>query len=103
MLAESNRTLFALQEEALLHANSNQRFKWLDVDEYVQLQMVEEGLFSPRPNLSDKHEARYTLRFNDLYLWVAPDETIPLVQEFNVSTNSPKLEIRARAVTGQPC
>jgi hypothetical protein len=91
LLAEKNRTLFAMQERALAHALGNQLLHWPELDEYVQLLSIGEGGVRPRPNLSDKHEARYTLRIEDLYLWLLPDEDLPLVQEVNITISSPGL------------
>lgn len=92
LLAEKTRTLLAMHDKALEHAATTRLLPWRAVDEYLSLQMEDEGLFQARPNLSDKHESRYTLRLDDVFLWLQPEEVLPLIERVNVTLASPELE-----------
>jgi hypothetical protein len=85
LLAEKNRTLLAMMDRALEHASTNTVMSWPACDEQVTLRMIDEGDFSQRPNLSDKHQAGYTLRMENVYLWLRPEEVKPLVQQVNLT------------------
>lgn len=92
LLAEKNRTLLTMLDKAMEHASTTHRLPWRAVDEVVSLTMVDEGAFAPKPNLSDKHDTRYSLRLDDVYLWLRPEEELPLVERLNISLASPELE-----------
>lgn len=92
LLAENNRTLLKMLDKALEHAATTHLLPWRAVDEPVSLTMLEEGLFEPRPNLSDKHETRYTLRLDNVYFWLRPEEVLPLVERMNLAITAPELE-----------
>jgi len=85
LLAEKNRTLLAMMDRALEHASTNTVMNWPACDEPVTLRMMDEGDFSQRPNLSDKHQTGYTLRMENVYLWLRPEEVKPLVQQVNLT------------------
>lgn len=105
LLAENNQTLLAMMDKALEHAANNSRFHWPAVDEYLPCTMPTVALFRPKPNLSDKHESRYNLRLDNIYLWLRPAEAAYLVQNFNLSLTSPGLQggqLWTGVKTGQP-
>lgn len=91
LLAEKNRTLLVMQDKALEHAATTRLLPWRAVDEVISMTMVEEGLFQSRPNLSDKHETRYTLQLDNIYLWLRPEEVLPLVERMNLTLAAPEL------------
>jgi len=105
LLAENNQTLLAMMDKALEHQAANTRFHWPAVDEYLSCSCPSLGLFRPKPNLSDKHEARYTLTLHNIYLWLCPEDTTYLVQRFNLNLSSPGLQggqLWTGVKTGQP-
>lgn len=89
LLAGNNRVLLSMQGEALRHAANNPLLVWTDLDEKVLLRTVSEGTFSPRPNLSDKHQTQYSLRLENIFLWLRPEEVVYLVETFNLTLVSP--------------
>lgn len=91
LLAEKNRTLLAMQDKALEHAATTRLLPWRAVDESISLTMVDEGTFAARPNLSDKHETRYSLRLDDIHLWLRPAEALTLVERINLQLATPEL------------
>lgn len=85
LVAENNRTLLAMIDKALAHASNNTELHWPAVDERLDMSCNTAGLFRPRPSLKDEHTARHTLTLHNIYLWLEPEETIPLVQQFNLT------------------
>jgi hypothetical protein len=92
LLAEKNRTLLSMMDRALEHLASTPLLPWPAVDEEISMVSDAEGLFQPRPNLSDKHEMGYSLVLHDVHLWLRPEELIPLVQRFNPTLLAPGLQ-----------
>ncbi len=92
LVAEKNRTLMVMMDLALRHVADNPLLHWLAVDENIDLRIVTEGLFRPRPNLDDIHTTRYTLRLENIHLWLRTEEVKPLVQRFNLAISDPSLQ-----------
>lgn len=92
LLAEKNRTLLVMMDRALEHAAVNQVLGWPDLDEQVSLLALDKGMFRPRPALSDKHEASYSMRMVNAYLWLQPEQVKPLIQRVNVTLRSTELQ-----------
>lgn len=92
LLAKGNRVLLRMMDEALNHATNTPTLCWKDLDEQITLKIIDEGNFNPRPNLSDIHQTQYTLRLEDVFLWLRPEETFNLVQNLNFVLTSPDLE-----------
>jgi len=84
LLAEKTRTLLAMMGQALKFISSHPVLRWRDLDQDVSLHGFGPAL-SGRPNLSDKHEAVAKFALENLYLWVAPEETPHLVERLNLS------------------
>jgi hypothetical protein len=106
LLAEKNRTLLAMMDRALAHFASTPLLNWRALDESVSMQMVDEGSFTPRPSLDDQHQSGFTVRIDDLFLWLRPAEVLPLVQQLNITLSSPELQGGSRysgVKNGQPC
>jgi hypothetical protein len=88
LLAERTRTLLAMMEKAMKFSASHPVVRWRDIDQEISFKSKGPS-FAQRPNLSDKHEATMSVTLENIYLWVIPEETIPLVQRLNLSmTNS---------------
>lgn len=85
LLAESKDTLLKMMDASLDHALNTPLLHWQDVDEHLTLRMVDEGIFAPRPNLSDIHQTQYTLTLDDVFLWLRPEETFNLIEQFNLT------------------
>lgn len=105
LLAEKNDTLLSMMDKALEHLASTPLLPWPAIDESISMVSDAEGLFQPRPNLSDKHEMSYSLTLLDVHLWLQPEQVLPLVQQFNLTLNS-TLRGGPRwtgTKTGRPC
>jgi hypothetical protein len=50
------------------------------VDEEITMRVVSEVEFRPRPDLRDEHGSSYSLRLEEVNLWLGPEETIPLAE-----------------------
>lgn len=92
LLAQGNRVLLRMMDQALEHAATTTLLVWKDLDEEVTLKMIEEGNFSSRPNLSDIHQTSYTLRFEDVFLWLRPAEVMSVIRQLNITLSSPDLQ-----------
>ena len=92
LLAKRNRTLLSMMDKALAHASDTRLLPWPALDEEISLSTKQEGLFGGRPNLSDVHETSYTLILNDLHLFFNSEETVPLVENFNLTLATPRLQ-----------
>jgi hypothetical protein len=92
LLAEKTRTLLAMMDKALEHAANNQVLSWPACDDKVCLRILDEGIFRPRPELTDRHQSRYSLRMEDVFLWTRPAETKPMIQQLNLTISSPELQ-----------
>jgi hypothetical protein len=106
LLAKRNRVLLAMMDKALEHASETRLLTWPALDEEIPLRTMSEGLFGGRPNLSDVHETGYTLVLDDLHLFFSPEETVPLVENFNLQLATPGLQGGPKwtgTKTGQPC
>lgn len=88
LLAEKTRTLLAMMGKALRFISDHPELRWRDLDQLVSLRALSGPAFSQRPNLSDKHEAVMELELENVYLWVAPEETVPLVERLNLTISS---------------
>lgn len=88
LVAETNRTLLAMLDMALAHAATTPQLQWDAVDEKIDMTSSSQGIFRPRPSLRDEHTVRHTLMLHNIYLWLEPEETIPLVQQLNVTLTS---------------
>jgi hypothetical protein len=87
LLAEKTRTLLAMMGKALKFLAGHPVIRWRDLDQEVSLRGSGPST-SLRPNLSDKHEAVVNFALENLYLWVAPEETPHLVERLNLSLSS---------------
>lgn len=86
LLAEKNRTLLKMWDQALSYASNVLLLPWLALDEVIGLTLT--GLkqsFNPTPNLNDVHQSSFTIMLSDIHLWLTPEETIPLVETFNLT------------------
>lgn len=92
LLAEKNRTLLTMMDQALAYMATTSLLHWRAVDEYLSMRSIEQGLFRQRPSLKDEHANRFTLRVENIYLWLRPEEVKPLVQQFNVSLSDTSLQ-----------
>lgn len=84
LLAEKNRTLLAMMEKALQYTASNPVLRWRDIGQDVSVRAQSPLAFSPRPNLSDKHESSFALQLDNVYLWLRPEEHLHLVEQLNL-------------------
>ncbi len=84
LLAEKNRTLLAMMSRALKYAATHPTLTWRDLDQAVALRAPSPLSFSPRPNLSDKHQTTFNLSLENVYLWLRPEEYTPLVERLNL-------------------
>lgn len=96
LLAEKNRTLLSMMDQALVYMATTTALHWRALDEYVSMYPLEQGLFRQRPTLKDEHANRITLRLENIYLWLRQEEVVPLVQRFNISITDPSLQGGAR-------
>jgi hypothetical protein len=80
LLAKDNRTLLVMMDHALSFCSDNQLLHWQAVDEYLSLTPLIGQNFAPRPNLSDKHQATFGFRLDDVNLWLESETTEPLIQ-----------------------
>jgi hypothetical protein len=85
LLAKDTRTLLVMMDHALGFVSDNQLLHWRAVDEQVSLTPLIGQDFSPRPNLSDKHQASFGFRLDDVHLWLGADESEFLIQNLNVN------------------
>jgi hypothetical protein len=85
LLAEKTRTLLAMMSKAMRFVSDHPELRWRDLDQTVSLRATGGPSFAQRPNLSDKHEAVLSLELQNVYFWVAPDETMPLVERLNLT------------------
>jgi hypothetical protein len=92
LLAEGNRSLLEMIDKSMEHAAITPSLHWDAIDESISMQMINEGSFNPRPDLSQANSSSYTLRLQDIYLWLLPDEDKYLVQEITHSVSVPGLE-----------
>lgn len=92
LVAEKTATLFAMMDEVLEFGANNRLLTWRDLDSEISMTIVEEGVTQNRPSLTDKHEALFTLRLDDIYLWLRAEETLYFIQNFNLTISSPELE-----------
>lgn len=92
LVAEKNRSLMSMMDRALTHASNTPLLTWPAVDEELTLMTDAEGVFRNRPNLSDKHEATYSAVLLDVNLFFGDEVTYNLIQQFNLTATSPKLE-----------
>lgn len=88
LLAEKSRTLMSMMDKALEHHALTPLLHWRACDAQLSLKMARQGAFAPRPALDDTHQTRYTLLIEDVFLWLRPEEVIPLVQRFNATLHS---------------
>lgn len=80
LMAENNRPLFQMMDQALEHGHENPVLRWRAVDEEITMRVDSEVEFRPRPDLRDEHSSSYSLRLDEVNLWLGPEETIPLTQ-----------------------
>lgn len=90
LLAPKDRPLFTMMDMALEHAHVNAVLPWRAVDERLSLRTVNEIDFRPRPDLRDEHGSSYSLRLDEINLWLGPEEVRYLIERFNLTlTTSP--------------
>ncbi len=92
LLAEKNRTLLSMMDQALAYMATTHKLHWRALDEYVSMYPLEQGLFRQRPTLKDEHANRITLRLENIYLWLKQEEVIPLVQNLNITLSDQSLQ-----------
>ena len=94
-----------MMDQALEYMATTTKLHWRALDEYVSMYPVEQGLFRQRPTLKDEHANRVTLRLENIYLWLKPEEVVPLVQRLNLTVADQSLQGGARWTgiqTGSP-
>jgi hypothetical protein len=90
LMAAKDRPLFTMMDQALVHAHENAVLRWRAVDEQISLKTVTEIDFRPRPDLRDEHGSSYSLRLEEINLWLGPEEARYLVERMNLTlTASP--------------
>jgi hypothetical protein len=92
LIAEKNRTLLAMMDQALTYMATVNKLHWVAVDEYVSMYPIEQGLFRQRATLKDEHTNRFTLRLENIYLWLRPEEVLPLVRRLNITLTDNTLQ-----------
>lgn len=105
LLAEKNRTLLAMMDQVLTYLATTTLLHWRAVDEYLSMYSVDQGLFRQRPTLKDEHANRFTIRVDNIYLWLKPEEVVPLVQQLNLTISDKSLQGGTRwtgILTGSP-
>ena len=85
LLAENNRTLLAMLDKALEYSSTVPQLPWLAVDELIDMTTATEGLFRPRPTLKDEHAVRFSMSLHNVYLWLEPEESVPLIQQVQLT------------------
>jgi hypothetical protein len=85
IMAPKNRPLFMMMDMALEHAHENAVLRWRAVDERISLRTVQEINFRPRPDLRDEHGSSYSLRLDEINMWLGQQEVVNLVEQFNIS------------------
>lgn len=96
LMAEGNRSLMAMITQSLKHSTNTPLLAWRGPDEELTLTMLRESDFRPRPDLRDAHASTYSLRIDDLYLWLDEAQEVPLTNQVVVSLATPELEGGAR-------
>lgn len=91
LLAEKSRTQLVMSESALKYMATTPLLHWRAVDEHLSMYPVEQGLMRQRPTLKDEHSNRFTLRVENIYLWLKPEEVVNLVQQLNITVTDPSL------------
>lgn len=94
LLAEKNRTLLKMWDRAFKYASEVLLLPWLALDEVIGTRLT--GLkqaFNPTPNLNDIHQSSFSMLLTDIHLWLTPEETIPLVQTFNLTLEKAQEEV----------
>lgn len=90
LMAAKDRPLFTMMDQALTHAHDNAVLRWRAVDELLSLKTVTEIDFRPRPDLRDEHGSSYSLRLEEINLWLGSEEARYLVERMNLTlTASP--------------
>lgn len=90
IMAGKDRPLFTMMDQALAHAHDNAVLRWRAVDEQISLKTVQEIDFRPRPDLRDEHGSSYSLRLEEINLWLGAEEARYLVERVNLTlTSSP--------------
>lgn len=93
LLAKDNRTLMVMMDHAMQWEHANQLLRWEALDQDVCLLPVREGSFTPRPTLSDEHEASFSFKLEEVYLWLDTPEVLPLIQSLNLNMENRELGI----------
>lgn len=86
LLAEKNRPLIRLHDQGLKHTINNPMLRWRAVDEEITMYTTTEPDFRQRPDLRDQHGSTYSLRLQDVFMWLKAEQTLPLVQQVNLTT-----------------
>lgn len=106
LVAEKNRTLLPMLDKSLEYTSKTHLLHWRDLDEQIDLTSVDEGVFRPRANLKDEHTVRFSMVLHNVYLWLEPEEIVPLVQQVNLTFASEQSrggQLWTGVKTGQPC
>ena len=86
LIAEKTGTLLVMMDRAAAHAINTSVLRWRAVDEKLSLTMIGEGNFKPTPNLRDEHSSSYSLRIDNVHMWLAADETVNLIESVVMTT-----------------
>jgi len=92
LLGEGNRTLLEMWDKTMSYFANNGLLTWEALDEEVTMFMLNEGNFVPKPNLDGEHSTSFSLVLTDVYLWFKTEETLPLIQQVNLTIDSPELQ-----------
>ena len=85
MLAEKNRTIIKMHDQALKHAVNNPLLRWRAVDEEITMYATIEPDFRQRPDLRDQHASTYSLVLVDVFMWLKAEQTKPLIERVNLT------------------
>lgn len=86
LLAEKNRTLLKMWDHAFDYSSNVLLLPWPAVDEEIGMRLTgDKQAFNPTATLNDVHSSSFTALLTDIHLWLTPEESIPLVQTFELT------------------
>jgi hypothetical protein len=96
LLAEKNRTLLSMMDQALKFMVDTPLLNWIEVDEKISMYPLEEGLFRQRPSMKDEHASRISMRMENIYLWLRSEDSVNLIENVNYTLTDNTLQGGAR-------
>ena len=88
LMSAKDRPLFAMMDLALEHAHDNVVLRWRAIDEKISLKTTTELDFRPRPDLKSGHESFYSIRLDEINMWLGSEEIRYLVEQMNITLTS---------------